>query len=199
MSLSESQKYALEAELHRHLAKMPVLTLQLPSGWDYTPVQAVTAQSVIGTGLFSNITSTFTDAFGTQSVAFREKLQEGEGFCRKSLALQALDYGGNALLGLDVDYAEVGGTKAMLMVCMSATAVNLKNIAELYPIAAQSLEKAEALLLQVEAAQRCRFCGQRVKEPAQPCDKADDERLREAAPTIRNLACQAALAERGYL
>ena len=33
--------------------------------------------------------------------------------------------GGNAIIGTDIDYSEVGGGKGMLMVCMSGTAIEL--------------------------------------------------------------------------
>ena len=39
----------------------------------------------------------------------------------------ALDLGGNAVVAADIDYAEVGGASAMLMVCMTGTAVKLSN------------------------------------------------------------------------
>ncbi|MBE5322140.1 heavy metal-binding domain-containing protein [Pedobacter sp. MR2016-19] len=35
--------------------------------------------------------------------------------------------GGNGIIATDVDYAEVGGAKAMVMVCMAGTAVKIKN------------------------------------------------------------------------
>ncbi|MGB5609212.1 heavy metal-binding domain-containing protein, partial [Eudoraea sp.] len=38
-----------------------------------------------------------------------------------------LDLEGNAILATDIDYAEVGGVKAMIMVCVTGTAVRLKN------------------------------------------------------------------------
>ncbi len=35
--------------------------------------------------------------------------------------------GGNAIVATDIDYSEVGGMKGMLMVCMTGTAIRLKN------------------------------------------------------------------------
>jgi hypothetical protein len=40
-----------------------------------------------------------------------------------------VELGGNAILATDIDYAEVGGGKGMLMVCMTGTAVLLENTA----------------------------------------------------------------------
>jgi uncharacterized protein YbjQ (UPF0145 family) len=43
------------------------------------------------------------------------------------LRKETLELGGNAVLATDIDYAEVGGDKGMLIVCMTGTAVLLKN------------------------------------------------------------------------
>jgi uncharacterized protein YbjQ (UPF0145 family) len=117
----------INEELEKALAVIPIVSLQAPVGWNYGVRGLVTAQSVTGTGWFSDFTSAFTDAFGAQSKVYNQKIKEGENICKRSLRLQALALGGNAILATDVDYAEVGGDKAMLMVCMTGTAVSLEN------------------------------------------------------------------------
>ena len=109
----------------RFLPKIPVVSLQSPQGWKYEPITIVTAQTVTGTGIFSDVASAFTDLFGTQSGTYNAKLREGENLCKTSLRSQTLEMGGNAVLAVDVDYAEVGGQRAMLMVCMTGTAVRI--------------------------------------------------------------------------
>ena len=99
----------------------------------------VTAQSVAGTGLFADLGSTFTDMFGLQSGMFREKIKGGEDLCRRELRLKALNFGANAVVGVDVDYAEVGGARCMLMVCMTGTAAKISNVDVTGPKTAQSL------------------------------------------------------------
>ncbi|RYX84800.1 heavy metal-binding domain-containing protein [bacterium] len=87
----------------------------------------VTAQSVTGTGVISEISSSFSDFFGMQSNKLNSKLKNGENICRAELRIEAFRIGANAIIGTDIDYAEVGGDKGMLMVCMSGTAVKLNN------------------------------------------------------------------------
>lgn len=106
---------------------VPVLSLQGPMGWSYEPIGIVTAQTVTGTGIFSDVASAFTDLFGTQSGTYNTKLREGENICKTSLQSQAIELGGNAVLAVDVDYAEVGGQRAMLMVCMTGTAIKVAD------------------------------------------------------------------------
>jgi|SRR5690554_3775355 len=88
----------------------------------------VTGQSSTGTGFITEFTSTFTDLFGAQSGRHNTKLKAGEKMCFAQLRKSALDLGANAVIATDINYSEVGSGKGILMVCMSGTAVNLKNI-----------------------------------------------------------------------
>ena len=106
---------------------VPIVSIQSPLHWEYQVLELVTAQSVLGTGLLSEFTSSITDIFGTQSGAYNKKLVEGEKFCKNILRKKALDIGANAIIGTDVDYSEAGSLKGMLMVCMAGTAIVLKN------------------------------------------------------------------------
>jgi len=71
---------------------------------------------------------------GGQSSSLQNKLSEGEILCRNQLRYKALMLGCNAVIAADVDYAEVGGGKGMLMVCMAGTAVKLNNAADVLSI-----------------------------------------------------------------
>mgnify|MGYP005753662239 CR=1 FL=1 len=112
------------------LPSIPILSIHHPHGWDYQSFGIVTGQSVTGTGVISEISSSFTDFFGTQSGAFSSKLAKGELNCMNQLRLKAVKMGCNAIIGADIDYAEVGSIKGMLMVCMTGTAIKLKNLTE---------------------------------------------------------------------
>lgn len=119
---------ALKTALKQILPRVPVVSLQNPMGWTYEPIAIVTGQTVTGTGIFSDVASAFTDLFGAQSGSYNSKLREGENLCKTQLRGQAIELGGNAVLAVDVDYAEVGGQRAMLMVCMTGTAVRITGL-----------------------------------------------------------------------
>ncbi len=121
------ERYVVTRKILPLLSAIPILSLQSPLNWDYAVLGLVTAQSTTGTGVFSEITSSFTDLFGTQSNAYNKKLRDGEDMCQSILRKETLELGGNAILAADIDYAEVGGNKGMLMVCMTGTAVILQN------------------------------------------------------------------------
>lgn len=140
-----NDKAEASQEVSNSLEAIPILTLEKPPGWEFTPLSIVTGQSTTGTGVISEFTSAFTDFFGAQSGRYNDKLKQGEDICKKILRSEALSLGADAILGVDIDYAEVGGGKGMLMVCMSGTAVQLKNLQQLSPEIASRLEKLNAL------------------------------------------------------
>jgi hypothetical protein len=86
--------------------------------------------------------SGFTDLIGAQSGTYNKKLADGEKLCQSQIKIKTLELGGNAIVGVDIDYSEVGGGKGMLMVCMAGTAINLVNINEVQPGIADILDRA---------------------------------------------------------
>lgn len=117
----------IAARLQKQLDFIPITSIHSPLDWSYSVNGLVTAQSVIGTGLVSQIASSFTDLFGAQSGVYTGKLRSSEELCKAILRAETLRQGGNAIVAADLDYAEVGGSHAMLMVCMTGTAVYLRN------------------------------------------------------------------------
>jgi uncharacterized protein YbjQ (UPF0145 family) len=118
----------LENEFTRAIPFIPIITLQQPKDWDYKVLRIVTAQSVTGTGVISEISSSWSDFLGGQSDRLSNKLKSGENICKNKLRAEAALIGANAIIGTDIDYAEVGGDKGMLMVCMAGTAIKLTNL-----------------------------------------------------------------------
>ncbi|RZK44620.1 MAG: heavy metal-binding domain-containing protein [Hymenobacter sp.] len=118
---------SLTATLNKYIHSIPLLSLQQPEGWKAKPLGLVTGQSVTGTGVFSEFASSWTDFFGSQSKAYNQKIAGGEAICQTQLRAKCFEMGGNAILAVDIDYAEVGGDKGMLMVCMTGTAMLLEN------------------------------------------------------------------------
>jgi uncharacterized protein YbjQ (UPF0145 family) len=147
-----SKPVAQAEEIKRLMRQLPILSLQSPQGWEYTPVSMVTAQTVSGTGLFAEVSSLVTDMFGRQSGAFADKLRNGEELCKASLRAEAIKLRANAILAVDVDYEEVGGSRSMLMVCMTGTAVRLRNLDVLEPRTAEAMNRCTELFAELDAA-----------------------------------------------
>lgn len=110
---------------------IPIVTLHNPKDWEYESLEMVSAQIVSGTGIIAEISANWTDFFGMDSGVYNEKIKNAENKCKDMIRMQAINLGGNAVLGTDIDYSEAGGGKGMLMVCMAGTAVKIKNLNEL--------------------------------------------------------------------
>jgi uncharacterized protein YbjQ (UPF0145 family) len=136
---------SIQAKLQSFIFHIPMVTIQNPLNWNYEVLGMVTGQAVTGTGVISEFTSSFTDLFGAQSNRYNNKLKAGEAMCAAQLRKQTLDIGGNAIIGTDIDYSEVGGEKGMLMVCMAGTAVRLNNIELLSDITRSGIKELTAL------------------------------------------------------
>lgn len=124
---AETEKVKIANEIKALSKYIPVVTIHHPHQWDYKILGMVTAQSTTGTGAVTEFVTSFTDLVGGQSSRMNNKLKLGENLCFEQIRYNAFSLGGNAVIGTDIDYAEVGGDKGMLMVCMSGTAVFLNN------------------------------------------------------------------------
>lgn len=117
-----------------------IITIDNPVHWDYEVVDIVSAQSVTGTGVMSELSASMNDMFGTRSNTLSGKLKAGEDYCKSQLRLMALEMDCHAVIGVDIDYSEVGSLRGMMMVCMAGTAVALKNIEILGSERAQTID-----------------------------------------------------------
>lgn len=91
----------------------------------YLGIEAV--EVVIGTGPFSEFSTQIQDFFGDRSTAFEEKLRDAKALAQKKLAWKAHLRGGNAVIGVDLDYTEFTGNR--IGVVANGTVVELKPAA----------------------------------------------------------------------
>jgi|GEM_PF-934857 len=132
-------------DLQRKLSIVPIISVHQPLDWDYQICELVTAQTTTGTSILSELSASFADFFGAQSDVYNRKLRDGENLCKAALRKEAVQMGANAVIGVDIDYAEVGGAKGMVMVCMSGTAVRLRNPEVVSPDLSQQIQELEIL------------------------------------------------------
>lgn len=127
----QKEKLSVQAkeQITIDLPQVPVITLQHPDKWDYAVIKLVTAQSVTGEGALTEFLSSFSEAFGAPSTRLANKLKNGEDICISKLRMETIKAGGNAIIGCDIDFAQIGAQeRGILMVCMAGTAVKLKNL-----------------------------------------------------------------------
>lgn len=79
--------------------------------------------TVLGTGIFSEFSATVSDAFGTESTAFSDKLNQARNGSINRMIDNAISLGGNALIGISFDYLNF--TSNMIGVVANGTVVEI--------------------------------------------------------------------------
>ncbi len=135
---------SLKTFLNNKMEYIPVISIHTPYNWEYQVMGIVTGQTVTGTGVVSEFKSGFTDFFGGQSGSFNKKIADGEIMALAQLRVKALEMFANAVIAVDLDYADVGTGKGMLMVCATGTAVKVTNTDVFEPNTYEHLKKLDS-------------------------------------------------------
>jgi len=80
----------------------------------------VVGEAILGANVFRDIFAGITDIIGGRSGAYEASLSEARGTALREMEERAAAMGGNAVVGVDLDYEVVNN---MLMVSASGTAV----------------------------------------------------------------------------
>ena len=116
-TLNEGRRFLAEKHLRQNADKVIVTTTNHVEGCvvkQYLGVESV--EFVVGTGIFSEITTDFQDFFGKRPSAFERKLQTAKEQSFKMLRLIAAKKGANAVIGIDLDYSEFAGNRVALII-----------------------------------------------------------------------------------
>ncbi|GAA6183776.1 YbjQ family protein [Aliiglaciecola sp. NS0011-25] len=91
-------------------------------------IEIVTAELAFGMNIFKDIFAAFSDFFGGRNKSIQNALREAKETVLLELKREAYRVGGDAVVGVDLDYSEIsGGGKSMLFIVASGTAVKLKK------------------------------------------------------------------------
>ncbi|HYR10741.1 MAG TPA: heavy metal-binding domain-containing protein [Longimicrobium sp.] len=87
----------------------------------------VTGEAILGANIFRDFFAGITDIVGGRSAAYEEELRKAKQMAINEMVQEAKSRGGNAIIGVDLDYEtiSVGKGGGMLMVSASGTAVIL--------------------------------------------------------------------------
>ena len=118
---------AKEEERLKALARQVILTTTHSVDGYYVKryIGLESVEYVIGTGIFSELTTGISDIFGKRSTAFEEKLQTAKKIATSTLKVRAARQGANAVVGIDMDYAEFDGNRVALI--LNGTLVELER------------------------------------------------------------------------
>ena len=83
----------------------------------------VTGEAIIGANIIRDIFASVRDVVGGRSESYEQSLAEAREAAFREMQEDAMMKGGNAVVGVDIDYEVVGQGGSMMMVAVSGTAV----------------------------------------------------------------------------
>lgn len=86
----------------------------------------VTGEAIIGAHLFKDLFASIRDVVGGRSEAYESTIREAREAAIEEMKNVCAHLGGNAIVGVDIDYEVVGANGSMMMVAVSGTAVILE-------------------------------------------------------------------------
>ncbi|MDD1792573.1 heavy metal-binding domain-containing protein [Enterovibrio gelatinilyticus] len=105
---------------------MILTTTPTVQGRDITHYHGVVVgEAILGANIFKDIFASIRDIVGGRSAAYERELAKAREIAFEELRERAVEAGGNAVVGIDLDYEVVGPNGGMLMVSVSGTAVTL--------------------------------------------------------------------------
>ena len=85
----------------------------------------VTGEVIVGAKLFRDLFANIRDIVGGRSGSYERILADARNQAIEELQAECATRGGNAVVGVDLDYEVIGDTGSMLMVSASGTAVRV--------------------------------------------------------------------------
>ncbi len=85
----------------------------------------VTGEVIVGANVFRDFLASVRDIVGGRSGSYERILADARNQAIEELQAEAATRGGDAVVGIDLDYETIGANGSMLMVSASGTAVKL--------------------------------------------------------------------------
>jgi uncharacterized protein YbjQ (UPF0145 family) len=100
-------------------------TPQVPEGKVVKTLGVVTGEAIIGAHIFRDFFAGVTNIIGGRAGGYEKALREARDIALQEMELEARSLGADAIVGVDLDYENLGVQNGMLMVTASGTAVKL--------------------------------------------------------------------------
>ena len=85
----------------------------------------VSGEAILGANVFRDFFASIRDFVGGRSGAYERVLGDAREAALNEMAESASGLGGNAVIGVDLDYGAIGASESMLMVTATGTAVTI--------------------------------------------------------------------------
>lgn len=86
----------------------------------------VTGEAILGANIFKDMFAGIRDIVGGRSATYEKELRDAKDIALREMEERAADLGANAVVGVDLDYENIGASGGMLMVTASGTAVTVR-------------------------------------------------------------------------
>ncbi|MBL8771972.1 MAG: YbjQ family protein [Phenylobacterium sp.] len=100
-------------------------TPEVPEGKVTRTLGVVTGEAIIGAHIFRDFFAGVTNIIGGRAGGYEKALREARDIALQEMELEARALGADAVVGVDLDYENLGVQNGMLMVTASGTAVKL--------------------------------------------------------------------------
>jgi len=87
----------------------------------------VSGEAILGANIFSDFFAGIRDIVGGRSASYEKELRKAKDIALKEMSDEAKKLGGNAVIGIDLDYETLGQGGSMLMVSANGTAVIIEG------------------------------------------------------------------------
>ena len=83
----------------------------------------VSGEAILGANIFKDLFAGLRDIVGGRSGAYEKELRRAKDLALEEMVAQATQLGANGVIGVDLDYENLGANGGMLMVTAAGTAV----------------------------------------------------------------------------
>ena len=83
----------------------------------------VSGEAILGANIFKDLFAGLRDIVGGRSGAYEQELRRAKDLALQEMVAQATQLGANGVIGVDLDYENLGANGGMLMVTAAGTAV----------------------------------------------------------------------------
>jgi uncharacterized protein YbjQ (UPF0145 family) len=112
-------------KLWRHSSMQIVTTPTVPGHRAVRSYGLVSGEAILGANIFRDLFAGVRDIIGGRSAAYEKELRRAKGIAIDEMSQQAVEFGANAIVGVDLDYETIDVGGGMLMVSASGTAVQI--------------------------------------------------------------------------
>ena len=123
----EAKRAQARAELIQRKKTFLSTTTNSFEGYKITQYLKIeSGEVVLGTGIFSEFSASFSDLLGTANASFGSKLEQAKSVALEKLKENCILDGANAVVGVDLDIMTIGSN--MIVACANGTAVRIEKI-----------------------------------------------------------------------